>query len=236
MSRERRVIETFVHLADTLVGVVDADDVLHVLAERCVELLNVDAAGVMVAMQPGEMKAVAATSHDMGQLEVFEVAAEEGPSHEAYTSGAAVIEHDLSSATSRWPMFTPRALELGFASAHGFPLRLRDRTIGALNLFQVVGRDQLLDDDALVARGFADVATISLLHEELVQDAESTVQQLQHALTNRVVVEQAKGVLAGRHGLAPKGALERLRGHARDHNRRLRDVAQDVIDGRIHHL
>lgn len=232
-SREQRVIETFVHLADTLVNDFDEDELLHMLAERCVELLDVDAAAVMLAMRPGELRAVAATSRDMRQLEIFEVAAAEGPSYDAYAGGAAVVEQDLAAAQPRWPQFTARALELGFAAAHGFPLRLRERTIGALNVFQGEGRARLSDADMDVAQGFADAAAISLIQDELAGQAEATVGQLSHALTSRVLTEQAKGILAERLGLSAQQAFERLRRHARDHNRKIRDVAGDVIDGRL---
>jgi GAF domain-containing protein len=232
-AREQRVIETFVELADTLVGDFDADELLHVLAERCVELLDVDAAGVMLAMQPGQLQAVAATSRDMHQLEIFEVAAAEGPSHAAYVAGAPVVEHDLRTVRARWPEFAKRALDLGFVAAHGFPLRLRERTVGALNLFQSERRVRLGDADVLVAQGFADVAAISLIQAELAGHSLTTVAQLEHALSARLVTEQAKGILAERLALTPQQVFERLRRHARDHNRKVHDVAGDVVEGRL---
>lgn len=232
-SREQRVVETFVELADSLVGEFDPDELLHTLAERCVELLDVDAAGVMLAMATEQLEAVAASGRDMRQLEIFEVAVAEGPSHLAYSSCQPVVEHDLRSAEARWPQFVPRALELGFVAAHGFPLRLRDRTIGALNLFQIEGRARLGDDERRMAQGFADVAAISLIQDELTRQASRVQQQLEHALSARVVIEQAVGMLAERLSIAPPQAFQRLRKHARDRNRRLRDVARDVLDGRI---
>lgn len=162
-NREQRVIDTFVHLADSLVGGFDVDELLHELAERCVALLAVDAAGVMLGMEAGQLRAAAATSRDMSQLEIFEVATAEGPSHLAFTSARPVVEHDLRTAEQCWPRFVPRARDLGFAAAYGFPLRLRERTIGALNLFQAMGQPRLDDPDLRLAQGFADVAAISLL-------------------------------------------------------------------------
>jgi GAF domain-containing protein len=235
-TREQQVIETFVFLADTLVGDFDAVELLHVLAERCVRLLDVDAAGVMLGMGSRGLQAVAATSRDMHQLEIFEVAAAEGPSYAAYTGGAPVVEHDLATAEARWPHFTARARALGFVAAHGFPLRLRKRTIGALNLFQGEGRARLGDADVLVAQGFADVAAISLLEDELARHAEMNVGQLERALSARVVIEQAKGLLAERLGLSPQQAFERLRRHARERNAKVRDVAGDVLEGRLDSL
>lgn len=232
-SREQRLIETFVELADTLAGDFDPDVLLHTLAERCVELLDVDAAGVMLAMRPWQLQAVAATSRDMRRLEIFEIAAAEGPSYEAYASGDAVTEHDLAASIARWPRFVPLALELGFAAAHGFPVRVRRRAVGALNLFQGQGRARLSQADLRVAQGFADVAAISLIQDELMHRAETRVQQLSFALTSRVLTEQAKGLLAERLAITPQQAFEHLRSHARDHSRKVRDVAKDLLDGRL---
>ncbi|WP_165491924.1 GAF and ANTAR domain-containing protein [Egibacter rhizosphaerae] len=232
MSRERRIIENLVYLSDSLLEDFDADELLGELCERCVELLDVDAAGVMLAMDPEQLRAVAASSVSMDQLEVFEVAAAEGPSYGAYVAGAPVVEADLNNAADRWPRFVPRALELGFVGGYGFPLRLRGRTIGALNLFQEAHRQPLGDTDAVVAKGLADVAAITLMQEEIIRSRDTTVSQLTHALEARVAVEQAKGLLAERLGISPHTAFERMREHARSHRRKVRDVADDLLAGR----
>lgn len=232
-SREHRLIETFVYLADTLVADADADALLHTLVARCVELLDADAAGVMLALGEQGLRAVAASSRDMSQLEIFEVAVKEGPSYDAYATGRPVAVHDLRGAEQRWPTFVPRAQALGFHAAYGVALRLRERTIGSLNLFQGAGRRPLEDADARVAQGFADVATIGLLQQQTLRDADVQTDQLAHALESRIVIEQAKGVLAERHALDAVSAFERLRRHARDHNRKLRAVAHDIVDQRL---
>lgn len=233
MSREQRVIDTFVYLADTLVTEFDADELLQVLAARCVELLDVDAAGVMLGMRPDRLRAVAATGRDMRLLEIFEVAASEGPSYDAFDSQEPVVVHDLTGTEERWPQFTPRALQQGFRTAYGFPLGLRERAVGALNLFQEHGRRRLDDADRRLAQGFADVAAIGLVQERLQHEATTRVEELSYALDARVVVEQAKGVLSERLSLTPMEAVERLRRYARDRNAKLRDVAQDLVEGRL---
>lgn len=232
-GRERRLIDTFVFLADTLVAEADADALLHTLVARCVELLDADAAGVMLALGESGLRAVAASSRDMSQLEIFEIAVKEGPSYDAYGTGRPVVVRDLHGAEQRWPTFTPRARALGFRAGYGMPLRLRDRTIGSLNLFQSEGRRPLDDADARVAQGFADVATIGLLQQQTLRDADLESEQLAHALQSRIVIEQAKGILSERHAIDPLIAFERLRKHARDHNRKLREVASDVVDQRL---
>ena len=233
MNREQRIIDTFVYLADTLASDFDSDDLLHVLADRCMELLDIDAAGVLLAMEPDRLRAAASSSQDMSQLEVFEVAAEEGPSYDAYVSGRPVVVHDLAGSERRWPAFTPRATALGFAAGYGFPLRLRERTVGSFNLFQVAERQPLDEFDLGLAQGFADMAAIGLLQEGLLRDAEVKADQLSYALEARVTIEQAKGVLAERLSVSPREAFALLRKQARDNNRKLGEVAQHVVDGRL---
>jgi GAF domain-containing protein len=233
VTRDARLLETFVELADTLVGDFDPDDLLQLLVERCMALLDVDAAGVVLAEPSGELRVAAASSRVVRQLEIFQVAVTEGPCVDALQTGNPVVEPDLRRAADRWPAIVPRALDMGLAASYGFPLRLRTHTLGAFNLFQTEGRPPLRDADQRTAQGFAHVASMGLLHDRLLGEAEARAEQLHHALDSRVVVEQAKGVLAGRLSLTPAEALDRLRGYARDRNRPLRDVAQDVIAGRI---
>jgi GAF domain-containing protein len=233
MSREARLVETFMELTDTLVAHFDPDDLLQVLVERCVELLPVDAAGVLLSEPSGELRVAAASGRDIRQLEIFQAAMTEGPCVEALETRRPVLEPDLRLAEARWPAVAPRARMMGLVSAYGFPLALRDQALGAFNLFQGAGSSPLGAEDQRIAQGFAHVATMGLLHDRLLDDAQAQAAQLRHALDARVVVEQAKGIISSRLSVSPPEALERLRQHARERNRTLRAVAQDVIDGRV---
>ena len=133
--------------------------------------------------------------------------------------------------TSRWPRFAPRALAAGFGSVDALPMRLRGTVIGALNLFHVKpGRCKA---DVEAAQALADVATIAILQHRATLEAQVVNQQLQHALNSRIVIEQAKGMVAQRAGLNMEHAFSALRTHARDHNLRLVDVAEAVIGGSL---
>ena len=136
MTRESLLIATLVELADNLVDDYDIIDVLTVLTHRCVEAIDVDAAGVMLASPAGELQFVASSSESMRVLELFQIQANEGPCVDCYRGGVTVATHSLSEADDRWPLFTPRARALGFHSVHSRPMRLRGTTIGALNLFR----------------------------------------------------------------------------------------------------
>jgi hypothetical protein len=232
-SREARLVHTFVELADTLVGDFDVVDFLHLLAIRCVELLDVAEAGLLLADPGGKLHVMTSSSERTRLLELFQLQNEEGPCLECYHSGAEVVSEDLGADQDRWPVFAPEARAAGFASVHALPLRLRDEVVGALNLFRVL-IGNLNEADAGVAQALADVATIGILQERAVREGHVTVDQLQTALNSRIVIEQAKGMLAEKAGIDMPQAFARLRSYARDHSQRLSDVAQTVIDGTLH--
>ena len=229
-NREQMLAATFVELADTLVADFDVVDFLHGLADRAVQLLDVDAAGLMLTDQRGSLRVIASSSEQARLVELFQLQHDQGPCLECFQTGVPVAEPDLAAASRRWPSFAPAAMEAGFASVQALPMRLRDEVIGAMNLFtQTPGR---LDETGLrVGQALADVATIGLLQERNLRHQEVLAEQLQGALNSRVVIEQAKGVLAERLSLDMGQAFEQLRGQARLQNRRLTELAGTVADG-----
>ena len=233
MSREALLAHTFVELADTLVEDFDVVDLLTLLTDRCVEVLEVTAAGLMLAGPGGaDLRVVASSSEAMRLLELFELQAEEGPCLDCYRTGEPVLNQDLATVDGHWPRFAPRALDADFHAVHAFPMRLRGLTIGALNLFRAE-EGGLEEGDVIAAQAFADVATIAVLQHRATLEARVLNDQLSEALNTRIVIEQAKGVLAERAGLDIEHSFSRLRGHARSHNLRLVDVAQAVIEGTL---
>jgi GAF domain-containing protein len=209
----------------------DVVDFLHTLTQRCVELVDVDAAGLALADHSGMLRVVAASDEQARLLELFEVQNEEGPCLDAYRTGHIVVEEHLDT-SERWRRFKEEALADGFLSVHAVPMRLREDVIGALNLFRLKpGR--LADEEAAICRALADVATIGLLQERAVREARVLAEQLQAALNSRIVIEQAKGVLAEQSHVEMDVAFELLRGFARTNNRRLADVARDLLEARI---
>ncbi len=232
MADLRQLTRTFVDLADTLVDEFDVIELLHVLTSRCVDLLGVDAAGVMLADGHGRLRLAAASSERARLLELIELQNDEGPCLDAFRTGRQVsyVETDTGG-PAPWPLFASHAKAEGFSSIHALPMKLRQQVIGALNLF---GQHpvQLPPEDVRVAQAFADIATIAILQERLVKEREVLASQLQTALDSRVVIEQAKGVLAERLGFDMDTAFSTLRDAARRANRRLSDVARDVVDSR----
>jgi len=232
MPREALLARTFVELADTLVDDFDVVELLTRLADRCVELLDVAAAGLMLVAPDGDLRVMASSSEAMRVLELFELQSHEGPCLDCHRSGQPVLNQDLAAVNGRWPRFSARALASGFRSVHALPLRLRGTIIGALNLFQLdPGEMRQADVDA--AQALADVATIAILSHRASLEAQVLNEQLNTALNSRIVIEQAKGVIAERSGLNMEQSFSLLRGYARTNNLRLQAVARDVIDGSL---
>ncbi|QRP46742.1 GAF and ANTAR domain-containing protein [Amycolatopsis sp. FDAARGOS 1241] len=224
-----RLVDTFVELADTLTDDFDVIDFLHLLSARSVELLSVDAAGLLLADAHGELQLVASSNEQVRLLELFQLQRDEGPCLDAFRLRQSVTISDLSADPGKWPSFATVALDQGFRAVHAFPMRLRSEVIGALNLFST-GPGELAAEDARVARGMVDVATIGLLQARTIHRHEVLVEQLQTALSSRVVIEQAKGFIAERLGLAMDEAFSLLRHFARSHSRKLSLVAADVVN------
>ena len=232
MAQDEMVGPTFVELADTLVEGYDVIEFLHMLAQRCVEVLGVAEAGVVMADSHGNLRTLASSSERMLHLELIELQRQDGPCLDCCRDGIPVEEHDLAAATGRWPLFTPPALEAGFLSVYALPLRLRSDRLGALNLF-ADRRSGLADGDQRLGQALADVATIGILHARLLHEREALTDQLQIALNSRVALEQAKGVVAEQAGVDVDKAFQLLRGYARHNNRYIGEVVADVINRRL---
>jgi transcriptional regulator with GAF, ATPase, and Fis domain len=227
---DRLVAEAFVELADTLVDDFDVMDFLHQVTVRCADVLGVSAAGVLLTDQRGNLRVVAASTEQTRLLELLQSQTDQGPCPECFHTGRPVAVADLSTVTDRWPEFVTRARQVGFASVHALPMRLRTDIIGALNLFHTQP-GALAPDTVRLGQALADVATIGLLQARAIRHRETLAEQLQTALNSRIVIEQAKGVIAERRHLDMDRAFTLLRGTARTSNRRLSDLARAVVDG-----
>jgi len=232
-GREQVLARIFVELADTLVDEFDVSDFLRTLVEQCVRLLEVSAAGVVLADPQGRLWMAAASSERAGVLETLAVQADDGPCIDCVRTGQPVISADLTQDAARWPRFAAAAETGGFRAAHAVPMRLRRQVIGALTLLNTEPVAVEVDQDrADLAQALADVATIGILQQRAINRGEILTEQLQAALNSRVTIEQAKGVLAAHSGDPDmEHAFTMLRGYARAHNLRLAELAREVADG-----
>jgi ANTAR domain/GAF domain len=211
VAREELLTDTFVRLADTMTDNYDVIDFLQVLAERCVDLLDTSAAGIMVADTDGRLRHAACSSEQMRLVELCD---------------------DREEAARRWPRFAPRAQAAGFLAVSAVPMRLRRDVVGALNMFSSAPMS-LSDDDLTVAQAMADVATIGILQERAIRDSRAFSAQLENALKSRIVIEQAKGILSEHHSIGVDEAFEQLRRYARSRNALLSETAHRVVDGSL---
>lgn len=231
VHRQALTATTFVEIVDTLVDDFDVIEVLTVLTSRSVELLEAEAAAIMLADESGRLRVIGASSEQAQLLELFQIQNDEGPCLDSYHSGAVVANHDLAGPTP-WPMFAAESLRSGYRSVCAVPLRLKDLILGCLNLF-MTEPVALSDAEITLAQALADVASIAIVQDQATRQAAIREGHLQHALTSRIAIEQAKGMIAERNNVDMDEAFSRLRSFARNNNRRLTDVAEALVVGTL---
>jgi GAF domain-containing protein len=230
MIATERLLDLFVEVADTLVDDFDLIDFLHNVADHTAAISGASSVGLLLADQNQQLQFMAASSQGARHLELFQIQNAEGPCLDCFRTREPVIVPDLNAAADRWPRFAAQAVATGIHSVHAFPMRLRERTIGALNVFGSTARP-LEPDDVKVIQALADVATIALIQEQALVAAETLTEQLQGALNSRIVIEQAKGVVARSLGVNVNEAFEVMRSHARRNHLRLTDLAHSIATG-----
>jgi GAF domain-containing protein len=231
IDREASLAQTFVQITDTLVGDFDIADLFDRLTGACVDLLGAGTAGLVLADHRGELQLMASSSSAMRTLELFELNHREGPCLDAYAQHRQIFA-DLRepTATQMWPQFAARALDMGFTGVQALPMRLRENTIGALNVFHTETK-RLSGHDTALAQALADVATIAILQRRALVTTEELAAQLQTALNDRIVIEQVKGFLAERGQLEIDAAFAVLRDFCRSSRLPLTQTAREVLAG-----
>ncbi len=232
MTRELALVRTFVELADTLVDSFDPIEMLTVVTDRCVDVLGVSGAGLLLASPDGALSVTASSSAAVQEVEEVAIQSGRAPCFECLEHLEPVFVPDVATTHERWPEFSAAALAHGFTAVTVLPVRLRGNGVGTLSVFTSASAG-LSDTDRSAAQAFADVAAISLLQHRAANQQHLLNEQLQHALESRVLIEQAKGVLAERQKISLEGAFTKLRKYARGHGMKLADVASGVLDGTI---
>jgi GAF domain-containing protein len=231
MNRQALTATTFVEIVDTLVDDFDVIEVLTVLTSRSVELLEAAAAGILLADTDGQLRVIGASTEQVGLLELFQIQNDEGPCLDCFHTGVVVLDANISESTL-WPMFAAESIRLGFPSVCAVPLRLKDHVLGCLNLF-MSEPVALSDGEVALAQALADVASIAIVQDLATREAAIREGHLQHALNSRVVIEQAKGIIAEHGGVDMDEAFARLRSFARNNNRGLTEVAEGLVAGAV---
>lgn len=223
--------DVLARFALTLVGQYSLDEVMGQLGADVGRILGAAGAGVMLGDDQGRLHFVTTSDPVLDSLEALQIELDEGPCLMAFRAGEPVIVADLA-VDPRFSAFGPRAIACGMQAVHSFPMSLDGTTVGALNLYSAQPGG-LTDDQAAAGRTFANVATAFLLHARDLQQREVFTEDLQRALSSRVIVEQAKGYVAARRAITPTAAFELIRRYARDHRVKVQVVARGVIEDDI---
>jgi GAF domain-containing protein len=214
--------------AHTLVQRYGIADVLSELTDQIPPALGIFGAGVSVGDEQGVLRFVTASTDALLGVERMQEDRQEGPCVDAYHSSRVVTSDDLKT-ERRWHQYGSLALEDGLRSVAAVPLHVSEVGIGSLNLY-AAEPGPWSEDTIRIASIFADMAASYLAHASDLQRSERVREQLQQALDSRVIIEQAKGHIAGQQQVTVDVAFERLRRYTRQHNARLHDVAAAVVN------
>lgn len=231
-ARPRPLAEVLVEYSGIVADTGGTEPILNALSDYCTELLGVHGVGVLFITEDGSL-ALGTANTELGQIvEQLETELGEGPCTDCALKGEQVVVPDLQAVADRYPRFVPAAVEAGVRSIHALPIHQRAGQIGALNVIHTSAVE--LDPDAIrTVQMLCEVTAAYLANSRAFAEESRTARQLQEALDSRVVIEQAKGGLAERHGISIPEAFERLRGYARKNQRKLRDVAEEVLRGEL---
>ncbi|MBV5246100.1 GAF and ANTAR domain-containing protein [Mycolicibacterium sp. PAM1] len=215
-ERQTQVLNVVGSFVDRLLVDFDVVDLLTELTESCAELLDVAAAGFLLADAFGKLSLLAATTEQARDLD-------------CYATGEPISVADVHFAAARWPVFVPAAVNAGFSALHAVPMRAAGDVLGTFGLFGV-RPGALADGDRLIAQTLAHIACVAILQEQAPTPA-TIIPQLRNAFSSRIVVEQAKGfreIL----DVSIDEAFKVLRGYSRAHGEHLTDVARRLMTDR----
>mgnify|MGYP001165960521 FL=1 len=212
----------------TLLTPYDITDALQDLTVTVQEALRLHGAGVSIN-RSGELEFITAQPTALVELERHQQDVQAGPCIEAFRRGEIVAIRDLGDYRDRWPEYCQMAARMGLAAVAGIPMRVDSEPIGSLNLYDATARDWG-KQDLSVARIFADAASVFLINSATYDRQRVLAEQLQEALSTRIVIEQAKGIIAQTHGTDVDEAFRRIRDHARARHSTLREVSQAIVD------
>ncbi|WP_051640355.1 GAF and ANTAR domain-containing protein [Cellulomonas sp. URHE0023] len=223
----RSSTQALADVAASLVQEHDTTTILAQLVQDAAEFVPADAGAFLVRLPGGAFDLLSSTSHKVSALELFQVQTEVGPCVDACNTGQATHGIGRDDILGRWPDVGQAILDAGFLAVHAFPMVWRGRALGGLNLFSVEAAE-LSATSAALAQNFADYATLAILQPEVVAE-EVLAERMSAALDGRVVIEQAKGVLAFQQGLDMGSAYEELVRLSRTRRATLAQVASDVL-------
>jgi signal transduction protein with GAF and PtsI domain len=223
-----RLTEILHEFTRTILSPFDLADLLDRLILHTMELLDAEGAGIMLVDRDGELGFAAASGDRVAQMERVQEHSETGVCYHAFTINEVVIASDIDE-LSTWPRYTERARELGFEAVIGVPLNARGQTIGVLNVYREQA-GKWTEREVELCEILAAVGAGYILNANEIRAQHELAEQLQGALDTRTIIEQAKGLLMATEGDSAANAFKRLRELSMNANRKLRDVAQELVD------
>ncbi|GAB3607575.1 GAF and ANTAR domain-containing protein [Conyzicola nivalis] len=227
-TREEKINEAFVAMSDALMNDYDIVDLLSTLLNDCTDILGIEAGGILLVDPAGDLELVASTSEEAAVVETMIIAAGAGPCIDCFDTAAPVAVADIDTVAEKWPKFHRTALDQGFRSTYAVPMRLKSEVVGVMNLLSA-DLGPLSEKDGKIAQALADIAVLGILHERNFRNPFVIKEQLHLALDTRILIEQAKGVLAQGEGLSMAAAFNTLRAYARRNGMTLRSVADGAV-------
>lgn len=227
-----RTAEVLLDYVRTIASCEHADEILAALNDYCTRYLRVYGVGILILTEDGELRYGTANTEIGRSIEKTEAVLQEGPCTDAARRGRPVIVPDLDAVADSYPRFVPIARDLGIRSVHALPIHHAGHLIGSLDI--ISDQPGQLDDEAVsTAQLLVEVAASYIANSRALAEQNKLAQQLQVALDSRSVIEQAKGVVAACHDIGVEEAFDRIRRYARSNQRKLKDVAAEIVARRL---
>jgi GAF domain-containing protein len=227
-----RLAEAFAELVVATVGEFDVHELLQVLTERCVDVMDVSASGLMLAHPGSGLQVMVASNEQAKLLELFQIQHDEGPCLESFHRGEPIVAVALDGGFDQWPRFASAAANAGYTTVIAVPMRVAGKVIGALNLFGTHEQPAPAVPNVRIAQAMADVTAVAIEHVRLAHERVALIVQLETAVESRVAIEQAKGMVAHHLDIGLDEAFVLLRHRARTSRRLLKDVAVEAVNNR----
>ena len=221
-----RVVREF---TGSLTNPYDLDELLHRLMGHAMEVVDAAGAGVMLARDGRDLGFVAASDDRVIEAEQAQARLKSGACFHAYLTNEIVVVEDLA-ADERWPEYARHVVDLGLRAVLGIPMNACGQTIGVINIYRE-GLTSWSDEQIEVAEIITAMGAGYILNANQLRAQHTLSEQLQAAIESRDVIGQAKGILMAQERVDADTAFEGLRARSQRENRRLRDVAEQIVRG-----
>jgi GAF domain-containing protein len=227
----RALIDVIHEFTNSLLNPYDLDELLVRLTGHATAVLDAAGAGIMLESRDGSLDFAAASCPAVTEIERHQDHVRSGTCHEAFVTNTTITVDDIE-ATDRWPTYRAKALELGLRSVIGVPLNAHGQTIGVLNVYRPEP-GPWSSDDVEACEILAAMGAGYILHANQLRASQELAEQLQEALDSRAIIERAKGLLMATEQVDAETAFKGLRQASMDANRKLRDIARDIVDRHV---